>query len=86
MAFSQEVIDDAWKRSGGVCECNRLTHGLHQFKHCDNILVKENQGRASEGTGRWEAHHTTAVASGGKDILSNCEILCVYCHGQIPTP
>ena len=26
------------------------------------------------------AHHMTSVDSGGKDILSNCKILCIPCH------
>jgi 5-methylcytosine-specific restriction endonuclease McrA len=27
-----------------------------------------------------EAHHKTAVASGGSDAPSNCQILCHNCH------
>jgi 5-methylcytosine-specific restriction endonuclease McrA len=32
-----------------------------------------------------EAHHKTSVASGGKDILSNCKILCHDCHTNTHT-
>lgn len=28
----------------------------------------------------WEAHHKTAVAAGGQDVLLNCKILCLDCH------
>jgi 5-methylcytosine-specific restriction endonuclease McrA len=33
----------------------------------------------------WEAHHITAEDAGGKDILSNCEILCQQCHKMTRT-
>ncbi len=73
MAFPESVIDQAWERSGGVCECWRTSHG-HASPH-GKQLVKGNPGR--EGPGAWEAHHTD---SKGLDILSNCEILCWDCH------
>ena len=73
MAFPESVIDQAWKRSGGKCECKRTSHG-HASPH-GKQLVKSNQGR--EGIGAWEAHHINA---NGGDVLSNCEILCWDCH------
>jgi len=77
MAFSQTVVDAAWKRAGGKCECNRSTHG-HSGR-CEKLLSYENRGK--EGTrGAWEAHHIVSVAAGGSDTLSNCEILCLDCH------
>lgn len=74
MAFSNEVIEQAWKRSGGKCECQRTTHG-HSGR-CNKTLSHENQGRES-GWGAWEAHH---ISTSGGDGLSNCEILCWDCH------
>lgn len=71
MAFPQSVIDAAWKRSGGYCECERKTHD----KPCGKRLAYKNRGR--EGQGKWEGHHKWA---GGPDTLSNCEILCWDCH------
>ncbi len=73
MAFSESVIDQAWNRSGGRCECGRTSHG-HGFI-CAKSLIKDNRGR--EEYGAWEAHHINA---NGGDILSNCEILCWDCH------
>lgn len=73
MAFPQSVVDAAWARSGGYCECTRVSHG--HGKKCGKQLVLGNRGR--EGRGKWEAHHRTA---GGPDTLSNCEILCWDCH------
>lgn len=75
MAFSDEVVEQAWQRSGGKCECTRVTHG-HQGK-CNKTLIKSNRGR--EGIGAWEAHHISVV---GGDTLSNCQILCWDCHKQ----
>lgn len=79
MAFSEDVVKAAWKRADGKCECRRLGHN-HLYGRCNKELVWENRGR--EGRGCWEAHHKTAVASGGDDSLSNCEILCWDCHNK----
>lgn len=77
MAFSNSVVRQAWNRADGKCECRRKTcrHGVR----CNKQLVWENRGEEAK-RGAWEAHHITAVASGGLDILSNCEILCLDCH------
>ncbi len=74
MAFSSDVINQAWQRSGGKCECRRTSHG-HSYVRCNKELVFDNRGR--EGRGAWEAHH---VNSNGSDTLSNCEIICWDCH------
>lgn len=77
MAFSKETINAAWERSGGKCECARITH--NHTGRCNKTLSFENRGK--EGAwGAWEAHHKTAVSSGGADTLSNCENLCLDCH------
>ena len=74
MAFSLTVVQQAWQRANGRCECRRRTHN-HPYVHCGKQLVWANRGR--DGRGAWEAHHITA---GGPDTLSNCEILCWECH------
>jgi len=79
MAFSEETVRKAWTRAEGKCECRRERH-KHSYTRCNKQLVWENRGR--DGPGKWEAHHRTAVASGGDDSLSNCEILCWDCHSQ----
>ena len=73
MAFADSVIRDAWRRSGGRCECKRAGH-VHTGR-CPKQLSPRRRG--SELAGGWEAHHV--VANGG-DTLSNCEILCQSCH------
>lgn len=75
MAFSEDVVDRAWNRSGGRCECRRKTHN-HPYGRCPQRLSKGSRGRES-GRGAWETHHRV---SGGSDGLSNCEILCWACH------
>ena len=78
MAFSKETIEAAWRRAGGKCECRRKTHN-HAYGRCNKTLSFDNRGK--DGVwGAWEAHHITAVSSGGSDTLSNCEILCIECH------
>jgi 5-methylcytosine-specific restriction endonuclease McrA len=74
MAFSETVKDQAYRRSGGRCECNRQHAGAtapHHGGRCPNTFGRN---------GSWHAHHRTAVAAGGSDDLSNCEVLCIPCH------
>lgn len=78
MAFSESVVKKAWERSGGRCECQRSTHD-HGKGRCNQQLSWDDRGNDKSLMG-WEAHHITAAASGGPDILSNCEILCIACH------
>ena len=76
MGFSQAVINQAWKRSGGRCECTRLTHG--HAGRCPNILVWEAKDMKVQ-PGSWSAHHRVPEISGGADSAENCEILCTRC-------
>jgi len=68
MAFSESVKDEAFKRSGGRCECTRSSHDNHTGR-CSTTITRHTA----------EYHHVTA---GGPDILSNCEALCKGCHKQ----
>ena len=76
LVFSEEVVEAAWRRSGGYCECRRKTHE-HSYTRCNKQLVKANSGRA--GRGCWEAHHLDASRG---DSLSNCQILCWDYHSR----
>jgi hypothetical protein len=75
MPFPTSVVEAAWARAKGKCECTRTTHN-HSVPH-GKQLVWDNRGR--EGRGAWEAHHKIR---GGPDTLSNCQILCWGCHKQ----
>lgn len=79
LVFPDSVVEAAWKRADGCCECRRRTHN-HPYVRCYKELVWENRGR--EERGKWEAHHRTSVDAGGDDTLSNCEILCWDCHSR----
>ena len=74
MAFSDNDIEQVWKRSGGKCECRRWNH-KHNVVRCGQALAFGIRGTA--GQGRWEAHR---VDRSGGDTLSNCEILCWDCY------
>jgi hypothetical protein len=73
MAFSEEVVKQAWDRAGGKCECSRITHG--RDTRCNQVLGWEHRGQGCEGA--WEAHHITFA---GGDVIDNCEILCRSCR------
>jgi len=68
MAFSESVKDQAFRRSGGRCECTRREHS--HYGACNSPLSRYSA----------EFHHVTAQSVGGSDGLSNCEVLCHTCH------
>jgi len=72
--FPDDVVESAWRRSCGCCECTRTTHN-HNEKRCCKPLLKQNRGR--EMPSAWEAHH---INSNAPAVLSNCQILCWICH------
>jgi hypothetical protein len=74
MAFTDYVLQQAWKRAGGKCECRRWTHN-HSVVKCGKELVLANRGK--EGPGRWEVRRIDKAVG---DTLSNCEILCADCY------
>lgn len=77
-AFPDSVVSEAWRRSGGKCECKRTNHG-HPGR-CGAGLIYTARGKDTPGG--WEAHHINA---NGPDVLSNCEILCQPCHKKTQT-
>lgn len=77
MSFPDKIIEQAWERANGRCECERKTCG-HTYK-CNRQLSRNARGDDDSPYG-WEAHHKTAVENGGDNSLSNCEILCIKCH------
>ncbi len=51
--FSEEIVEQAWARSGGKCECELTGHG-HIGKH-NTSLLKSYRGDRGNSFG-WEAH------------------------------
>lgn len=81
-SFTEKIVELAWKRSDGRCECTRT--GCGHGKRCNKMLVWSNRGKDTE-RGSWEAHHIVSVKSNGSDALSNCQILCTDCHKRTRT-
>lgn len=75
MAFENSIVDQAWVRSGGRCECTHIDHG--HSERCGRELLRDRRG--AEPSYWWEAHKKVA---GGNDTLNNCEILCHECFEQ----
>lgn len=48
-------------------------------ENCSKVLQFGRRGN------QWHAHHKHSVNAGGKDYLSNCEILCISCHKKTYT-
>ena len=76
MVFSEHIVKQAWIRSGGRCECNRMFHG-HRGR-CNKPLLELYRGEVDTEAG-WEA----LSKSGSYTDLSDCEILCRDCHKEI---
>jgi len=70
-SFPQSVIDAAWRRAQGRCECRENCHSI--LNRCTRILDPQNKIPGKQ----WHAHH---INSNGESVLSNCKILCVSCH------
>ncbi len=75
MAFSKDVINAAWKRADGRCECTLNTCPDHVGR-CNKPLDPQNK---TEGQ-KWHAHHIVSQQANGSDGLRNCAILCIPCH------
>lgn len=71
MAFSEATRRKIFDKARGRCE------------RCGKQLVFENHTEGQRGA--WEANHRTAVRSGGSDITSNGEALCLECHKNTRT-
>jgi len=76
--FPEEELKKALASAGGRCECRRTNPDClrrHYGARCPvDGFTLWNRGE------RWHAHHRTSQEAGGKDIASNCEILCIPCH------
>ena len=68
--FSEALIEKAWARSGGICECERAEHN-HKGR-CRNPLIKSHRGDRYSYFA-WEAHSKSGYYL---DSLDDCEILC----------
>ena len=70
MAFSKETMLAALKRSRARCECKRSA--CAHYGRCGTRLTVKPRN--------FNFHHRYAESLGGKDSLSNCEVLCLGCH------
>jgi hypothetical protein len=67
MEFSQVIKEQAYKRSGGKCECVRTTHG-HSGRCNAKFLMK------------WHIHTKSSLRAKEDLSLANSEVLCSPCH------
>lgn len=73
--FPESIIEQAWVRSGGKCECDEAGHG-HTGRHNRTVLKSSHGDRNSEYG--WEAH---SVTGSHLDFLPDCKIYCWNpCH------
>jgi hypothetical protein len=77
MAFSEEVIQEAWQRSGGVCECKRYEHN-HANYRCSNNITFAHRGTESQGA--WETHY---IEKGARKLRTPVLVLSQALAGKI---
>jgi hypothetical protein len=75
MTFPESVVEQAWRRAGGRCECRQGRLHSHLQTRCDEHLIRENRGRS--GGGGWEACRISTLHG---YTVTNCQILCWHCH------
>ncbi len=76
MSLSRKIIEQAWQRSAGLCEC-RHPHHKHPGERCGQRLNWINRGIYGEGA--WEAQRLTAADG---SLKPGVEILCWDCHAK----
>ncbi len=74
--FPDDVIEDAWERSGEQCECTIITHPEHYDRRCHHMLIKPHRKNIYSNFG-WDAHQKNSKKGFN---LNNCIILCWECH------
>jgi len=79
--FPNDVVQAAWLRSGGKCECMDFVRCRHSIVPHGRILSFDAQGKDDSAQG-WEAHH---IDPDGEPSLKNCKILCIECHKNTPS-
>jgi hypothetical protein len=72
MAFSLDVVVEAWRHSGGSCECMDYWH--KHVGRCNRPLAWTLQG--VELDAGWQA---CRKIPSGMDVSQNCEIRCARC-------
>lgn len=72
MAFTEETKAEAFERSGGRCECDRMSCSNHYMARCANRITP------STAQYRHKKDHPLT----GTEALSNCEVLCLDCAHQ----
>lgn len=77
MPFSNEIVDGAWKRSGGKCECTRPRHG--HTGRCNQPLQATAKADMASSYG-WKVNSVSGVY---KNLLADCEILCIKCFKAV---
>jgi hypothetical protein len=77
MEFEQKVVQQAWSRAAGHCECERPEH-KHPYGKCNLKLAFDKRG--SKKRGGWEAHCKDPADS---PMPRNCEILCWDCYSKV---
>ena len=69
--FSEDIIEQAWARARGICECEHEGHG--HLGQCGKTLLKSFRGDKFSYFG-WEAN---SKSGHHKDELTDCEIMCI---------
>jgi hypothetical protein len=72
---SRNIIDEAWKRSGGYCECTLTSHD-HEGR-CKKLICKFFRGEADELG--WEVH---SLSGKPLDDISDNIVMCSGCFSQ----
>ena len=76
--FPKKELEKALANAGYRCECRRTNKDCLE-RHDRYRCPVSGLNLGNQGT-KWHAHHKVSQEKKGKDIASNCEILCIPCH------
>lgn len=72
--FSDGIVEQAWRSSGGSCGCTQTRHG--HGDRCNKVLLEGSRGDR-DSLFCWEAH---SISELHEPSASDCGILCCKCH------
>ena len=73
-AFSDNLIERCWGRTGGYCQC--IMYGHDHKGECHQLLNKLKRGHR-DGESAWEA---VSISGLYLDAMGDCQIICWPCY------
>ena len=74
MKFPEDIVEKAWERANGYCECTQILH--EHDGRCNRVLLDNKRGDKVHSFG-WQAY---SISGRYFNSVSDCKILCWDCY------